>query len=385
MASSNPIVRKAVNAQENTLKVSLLIGNGFDIGVGLKTKYIDFIKSYVVKSSPDNSTIAKLKEKIKQGDLDWGDAEYAFGQLDFAEIGNGVESAYRESLHDFQIALENYLSSESLRLTFPEKAHAILRESLLKSIIEIVALPNNGSFLSKKTAVRLSIINFNYTDTVDRIVGGIESADVNNSGNVVRVYIDSIVHAHGKLGSDILFGVDNADQIKSQTLRLLSEEEGYLVKPARAEIGNCKFYKDAKTILNGSDVLVLFGLSYGKTDMTWWDDIASRIIYDTNRARCEVILCPYTTDPIDVHTIDDERYVKRQERERFFSNFSGRMHNAVRVDRSALKRIHVIGYGPYNDWLSNNRYYCDPLRLHSIGVRCVTDYDGKPITKARYP
>ena len=57
----------------------------------------------------------------------------------------------------------------------------------------------------------------------------------------------------------------------------------------------------------------------------------------------------------------------------------------MRTNPRLVNRIHVIGYGPYKDLASGHSYYCDPLHLHSMGLRYVNGYDGKPIVKAKYP
>lgn len=387
MPSSNPIVQKVMKAQEETLKVSFLVGNGFDIGLGLKTKYTDFINRYVSKKVSVGPTIDELKAKIEKRDLDWGDAEYAFGQLDFDELGEDVESAYRESLHDFQMSLEEYLAEESSRFVVDEIKTHELRDALLKSIVDIVATPNDKTILRDKKVIQLSVVNFNYTDTVDRILGGKGSpVGYNIGGGQLAVEVSNIVHPHGSLGQDILFGVDNPDQIANPDLKYLSKSEGYLVKSARAKLGECGFYDEAKNIIDSSEVLVLFGLSYGKTDSIWWNHIFSNAkrAYE-NSKRYDVILCPYTVAPIDAYTIDDRRYIKRQEKERFFANISVDRLQYLNMYPDLLNRIHVTGYGPYKDLVTGQAYYCDPLHLHSIGLRYVSGYDGKPIIKAKYP
>ncbi len=61
------------------MNILFLIGNGFDINIGLKSKYIDFYKYYnSIKS--DNEIITALKESLSINDENWSDLETALGE-----------------------------------------------------------------------------------------------------------------------------------------------------------------------------------------------------------------------------------------------------------------------------------------------------------------
>ena len=49
------------------MNIVYLIGNGFDINIGLKTRYKDFYDYYLaLDSSGDNEHVKKLKEHLKE-------------------------------------------------------------------------------------------------------------------------------------------------------------------------------------------------------------------------------------------------------------------------------------------------------------------------------
>ena len=69
------------------MNITFLLGNGFDIGLGLKTRYEDFYKQYTKISSADSEIIINFKNDLLNEDLnyskeivDWSDFEKAFGQ-----------------------------------------------------------------------------------------------------------------------------------------------------------------------------------------------------------------------------------------------------------------------------------------------------------------
>ena len=62
------------------MNVTFLIGNGFDLNLGLKTKYSDFITTYCAENDKDSDLIKKFKKNIHKNPDLWASAELAFGQ-----------------------------------------------------------------------------------------------------------------------------------------------------------------------------------------------------------------------------------------------------------------------------------------------------------------
>lgn len=64
--------------------VTFLIGNGFDLNVGLKTRYIDFYKIYVIENENDSNIIRNFKKEILRSEAhgwrNWMDFEVGMGQ-----------------------------------------------------------------------------------------------------------------------------------------------------------------------------------------------------------------------------------------------------------------------------------------------------------------
>ncbi len=59
---------------------SFLIGNGFDVNLGLKTRYAEFYK-YYLDIPTDNKNIRALKEHLRENKSDfWSDLEIALGK-----------------------------------------------------------------------------------------------------------------------------------------------------------------------------------------------------------------------------------------------------------------------------------------------------------------
>ena len=110
--------------------VTFLIGNGFDIGVGLKTRYADFIATYL-KQPSNTDVIVKLKNAVNQNIDFWGDAELAFGKLKFSTFGKDSYPVVKECVTDFSDALSEYLQNEERRFQIPDEKIKVAFCSLL--------------------------------------------------------------------------------------------------------------------------------------------------------------------------------------------------------------------------------------------------------------
>ena len=74
------------------MNITFLIGNGFDINLGLKTRYIDFYKYFSSRESAEDSVAVKkfkkeiteyIKDKVhntSEDCIDWRDLEVALGK-----------------------------------------------------------------------------------------------------------------------------------------------------------------------------------------------------------------------------------------------------------------------------------------------------------------
>ena len=83
------------------MNITFMIGNGFDLQLGLKTRYIDFYNYYIAKNN--NDMIAK---SINENYDLWSDLEVGLGEFTSTLSNNDIESFLDskrnlESQHDF--------------------------------------------------------------------------------------------------------------------------------------------------------------------------------------------------------------------------------------------------------------------------------------------
>ncbi|MDE7193392.1 MAG: bacteriophage abortive infection AbiH family protein, partial [Oscillospiraceae bacterium] len=165
------------------MNITFMIGNGFDVNLGLKTKFTDFYDTYFkseldreVPKSVKNFIQLVLKDKDKFGNLDkWSDFEKAF-----AENMEGSVDDVGEILEDFTIQFAEYLRKEDEKCDYSN-------ENVLKQFEDFLFLSYNlvenldkqkiSSFYAQRARYSnnnpindVNFINFNYTSTLNTLV-----------------------------------------------------------------------------------------------------------------------------------------------------------------------------------------------------------------------
>ena len=244
--------------------VTFLIGNGFDLGLGLRTKYSDFIPIYL--SRPSNTdVIAKLKEKVSQNSEFWGDAELAFGKLRFSTFGKESYSVVKECVTDFSDVLSEYLQNEERRFQVPADELKVAFCTLMCSYYQRLGeYPKRNELkrLKRFNRLKVNVINFNYTETIDKMLPPSGTMTLPEWGKV-EVQVNEVCHVHGALsaGTSRSFGVNMSSQIEDT--KLIPEARMLLVKPEVDRMARWGLEPMAKEMIDESDTVVLFGLSLG--------------------------------------------------------------------------------------------------------------------------
>ena len=194
------------------MQTVFVIGNGFDVNLGLKTRYAEFYE-YYLDIPTDNKNIRALKEHLRENKSDfWSDLEIALGKYTtrFSSFEQ-IEEVYddiNDEMKKYILNIENMPLSHDIDVNLFKKTISS-PESFLSpaETNRIRALYNSISL----TDHLIDIVNFNYTTTIDKIIGynkkrqEIAPATYHSS---FKTYINSILHVHGMINDPIL-GVDN--------------------------------------------------------------------------------------------------------------------------------------------------------------------------------
>lgn len=223
----------------------LVIGNGFDLNLGLKTAYSDYLNSKYFKGLFETNFLSRYLESRKKNSK-WVDIEnelYQYSIHLFYKIGN-----------KFQPNLRKEQPIRFLRNDYLEICHS-LRDYLIEATTCPIDCNDKAAYkiVSKVFTENIStyILTFNYTQTIERI----QQYTFPSSNNY---YIN---HIHGKLSDDnIVFGIaDNAEVAKEHVFLYKSYNTVQNIN------GLISVFENAKNI-------VFFGYSLGETDHSYFDD-----------------------------------------------------------------------------------------------------------------
>jgi len=251
--------------------VTWIIGNGFDLCMGLKTKYIDFYKVYT-NIETNHSHIRSFRQEILKDELhgwkNWSDFELNMGKASKKFGGETPAEDFSSCFSDFIDNFYSYLRDEYARIQWEEVTKEKLdnfRESINhiaeKSREYIKGLPIGSK-------ITHNFLQLNYTNTFDELL---KLSQIN--------CFEKNLHIHGKLGGYPTIGVDNETQIENKIIRESKGVKTFFVKQSylesNPEVSMLK--KDALSVINDSNMICVFGASIGDTDKFWWEKIGEWI------------------------------------------------------------------------------------------------------------
>lgn len=209
----------------------LIIGNGFDLDLGLKTKYSDFAKSdFWPKAAEERSFLCQYLNQKKDKD-EWFDIEYELFR--FA----GAKTLVSRRSPELDMAFFEKLK-EQLCAYITEQQYSEIRKDSVAALV-LKSVISNGFFNS--------IYSFNYTD-------------LSIFADALNLSMDAqCKHIHGKvLDKSIILGVDES---------ALAPGYDLLHKTMSPYYRSHNIFND----LNNANEVVIFGLCFGSIDYTYFD------------------------------------------------------------------------------------------------------------------
>ena len=127
------------------MNVTLILGNGFDLNMGLPTAYSDFYKYYMLVDSPKSTNL--IKQGIGEKSQTWADLEKSFGEI---SKQYGLDSdAYIEAFENVRDEAWSYRSvDQDMPIVFLATHHQ-LYEKIISNMQEVKS--RNGRILAVVT------------------------------------------------------------------------------------------------------------------------------------------------------------------------------------------------------------------------------------------
>lgn len=230
----------------------LIVGNGFDLSMGFKTSYGDFMKSSYFPHEETSSLCSYLHNQYEEN-MGWIDIENELSKYSqllsrfeltpkTGKIELGAES-FREEYEELKTSLKFYLQEETKRAFGPSP------ENPAKRVID--QLPAGSK-----------IISFNYTSIIERMT---RDRFCVSKGN--------LLHIHGSLApyDDIVFGVEDSAK--------LSKEHVFLYKVHSQSLKAREF----SYWLNSVERIIFYGYSLGDTDRQYFEKFFQKLCSENSR------------------------------------------------------------------------------------------------------
>lgn len=271
------------------MKIAFMIGNGFDLNLGLNTGFPAFLKFYLNEQST-SSVVDDFKKEINADLKTWANLEKKLGEY-LANIDNEQDAIaiYR----DITSQLEVFIHSADISYESPSDQWMEIIGELVSPRFVLPEVDGNqvGSYCNIGDYWEVDLISFNYTNYADFLFGlAINSQVTCSFGNVnIATILRSIEHIHGKTHDGMVLGVNDASQIHNNELNKLGKILKRFVKSENNRTYRRTHPDRCRSIIDNADMFCLYGLSLGETDKIWWERIGTRLV-NNSRATCIIFL-----------------------------------------------------------------------------------------------
>lgn len=266
------------------MNITFLVGNGFDIHMGLATAYSE-VKSHYIKLEKDDLRLQAFQRSMSENGSYWSNFELALGQYT-EKFQEDSQADYLFCLEDFTEELIAYLQIQEARIDYELCAEEIQKE-FIRSISEYIAsIPNRSkkdlnAIIANNGGVVFRFASFNYTHILDKCLQlsfGNDTIVGNHkmNGSIFTHTVNSeVLHIHGELPGPIIMGVDNSSQIANRNWAGQRRFQQKIAKPEINTRAGSLVDDDLSRLINGSNIICVYGMSLGETDKTWWKIIRS--------------------------------------------------------------------------------------------------------------
>ena len=264
------------------MNITFLIGNGFDVGLGMKSRFKDFFPIYKEKSQNKESRIKQLSDSIESNYDTWADFEKALGEYTLKFTSENKQD-FIDQVKDFETEFIAYLKWQESTLSFKDsdKIAHIMIEALTKFYSSDNLAIDSSSALAKiynKSSAEshfYNFVNFNYTSLLLKALQTIPQNIIckrkHNENAEKADKIGKIIHVHGYCDKLPIIGVNDASQIANKELAKDSRFARYIIKPSISQYLRQGYDRDTTSIINSSTIICVYGMSLGATDKKWWD------------------------------------------------------------------------------------------------------------------
>lgn len=328
------------------MNITFIVGNGFDKNLGLNTSFTEFY-SYINTLKPElkkNNIIfseidtERNSTEIPDSSVTWSNFEIALGELtkDTEKLSNfflkqnkkipkdkQLGGLLADNLIEFRRELKKFLEFQEKKMDFvTDKAmNTLLYDALLNfesgfpDKEEDFKLKNAiKKLLSPSNKLNYYFITFNYTNCLERGLKNLNTDNIrsflfkefNFSQPTLSINLGrEVAHVHSDLNTAMILGVDNTTQLNPDLFE--KEDLQIFLKPSVTTSDTPRSKELATTRIDSSEIIILYGLSLGESDNTWWRHLISGMVVNKSK----LLIINMYDENIDLHN-SDYFEIKRQ-------------------------------------------------------------------------
>jgi hypothetical protein len=320
-------------------RITFIIGNGFDLGMNMRTRYSDVYDGYILTPSA-SEVIARFKnelsEKAPHGYPNWSDFE--MGMALYAKT-LASENELVECVRDFKSYMVHHLQNEYRKIlsfiNHQSNVYNVINE-LERSILSFYGglIPNVKNQLDSMidgAEVVYNYITFNYTMTLEALFA------IKAKHN--QTFERTPIHIHGKLDSDVVLGIDNVDQLSGAPFSLTRKGHRAFVKTSFNEQYDKTRVEVAKKIISESSIICGYGFSMGESDKTWVDQLSTWLLENPNH---HLVMYQYDENTYNLFNSDELMDVEDEKKVHLLQKLGIE-------DNTILNQIHIpVSYDIFN-------------------------------------
>ena len=299
----------------SSLSVGVLIGNGFDLAAGLKTGTKDFISQFAKEHGQDDGPVGRLARQIEAEGIDiWADFERMLGVYarSISQLEPDPVRAALDCKEAIDIDLMNFIKQADAEVTddFIERNAKKVIDSLAfwRSAMRPIEKQMVAQFYSTPYTLGIRFITFNYTTLLPRLCAAYGTGShyaPADASDISSLCVERVVQAHGSLDREPICGVNDVSQICSEELASDHEISLAYVKGEIQKVFGSDDDGRAFNLIDSSDILIVFGLSLGESDVRWWSVIVRFLKESQSRF---VILCSTDVSKVPPSVVSYRRF-----------------------------------------------------------------------------
>lgn len=359
------------------MQTTFLIGNGFDLNLGMKTGYRDFYTHFLSLEGKNSGVINAFKSELLKNPENWADLELGLGEY---SKGEESEENFIYLVEEIGEELAKYIQEQERQFEF----YNISKEKAIDDLISF------EKYFSEKDKQKLSafkrrheqtqhlinVISFNYTTSFEKIyewTGQQKTLKPLSSANNTHYTLSFFEHIHGTTENNMLLGVNDASQISNEKFRTSEQLARAIIKPKMNADTETLREERCEVKIKNSDIICVFGMSLGATDKIWWQKIGNVI------AQKDAILIIFTKcDPIPPRQAYKAAIRKDEYKMRFLSylNWSNEIKKEISnkiivcVNTEMFKTVPISKHGQF---LKNAEDFSKQLEQVKQQVPTISD------------